>query len=235
MENVSVLMFSSFFRWFLIGILFACIWIISVCKEWEVASLVSFVLGLVTLFIDVFIFVICLFDQNCTIQFSGQFNECLRMFLRMAFYIITLMFIINIIGLIIKYIKFNDSGNAVKITFRQFKDFINVDTENTWKYDIKFAYKSIIEEVKVEERYPYYYGTNNNSYCYITKQEKERIYVKFSFIDYIKYRIFLYVQKKEENKKKIVKENNEYNERAIRLLKSVQSDIEVFAKKEVTL
>ena len=59
MENVSALMFSSFFRWFLIGILFACIWIFSVIKEWEVASLVSFVLGLVTLGIDVFVFIVC--------------------------------------------------------------------------------------------------------------------------------------------------------------------------------
>lgn len=220
MENVSVLMFSSFFRWFLIGILFACIWIISVCKEWEVASLVSFVLGLVTLFIDVFIFVICLFDQSCTIQFSGQFNECLRMFLRMASYFISCIVIVDIIILISKYIYFSETENkAIKITFHQFKDFINVDTENTWNYDIESAYKTIIIEKSGISWY----------------NRQERIYITFSFIDYIKYRIFLYMENKEKNKKKTIKENDEYNERAIRLLKSVQSDIEVFAKKEVTL
>lgn len=220
MENVSVLMFSSFFRWFLIGILFACIWIISVCKEREVASLVSFVLACVTLFVDIFVFIICLLDQTCTIQFSGQFIECLCMFLRIVSYFISCIVIVDIIILISKYIHFSETKNkAIKITFHQFKDFINVDTENTWNYDIESAYKTIIIEKSGISWY----------------NRQERIYITFSFIDYIKYRIFLYMENKEKNKKKTIKENDEYNERAIRLLKSVQSDIEVFAKKEVTL
>ena len=223
MENVSVLMFSGFFRWFLIGIALIVLANIADYKFWDILFVICIVLGILITVSTVFLFILSIFDQTCIVQFSGQFILCIYAFLQVASLFIIVMLIIDIIVLISAYINFSKiNKRSIKITFRQFKDFINVDTENTWNYNTESVYKSIREKYE-------------NFYHLICEREKEKIYVTFSFIDYIKYRIFLYVQEKEACKSVIVKENNEYNERAIRLLKSVQSDIEVFAKKEVTL
>lgn len=217
---MEIYMFSEIFKLMMIGLFLFLYAFFLEKKNFEGLSISSFVSGIIISIGSIVFWLVASIAEDCTVQYIDQFIPCVLNLIKIAPCFISCAIIVDVIILISKYINFSKTTNkAVKITFRQFMDFINVDTENTWEYDVESAYKTIIIEKSGISWY----------------NRSEIIYITFSFVDYIKYRIFLYMEKKEKNKKKEIKENDEYNERAIRLLKSVQSDIEVFASKEVAL
>ena len=114
-----------------------------------------------------------------------------------------------------EYISFNDgsSGESAKINFNQWRDLYFV---NPSRYNLD-------EIVKGRDSHLTFLNKVGTAWMY---DEYKKIIIIFSFIDYIKFLIFVNSNREKENKNKNNQDNIKQNEALKHILEVAQSDIE---------
>ena len=114
-----------------------------------------------------------------------------------------------------EYISFNDgsSGESAKINFNQWRDLYFV---NPSRYNLD-------EIVKGKDCHLNFLNKVNTDWMY---DKYKKIIITFSFIDYIKFLIFVNSNREKENKNKNNQDNIKQNEALKHILEVAQSDIE---------
>ena len=115
-----------------------------------------------------------------------------------------------------EYISFNDgsSGESAKINFNQWRDLYFV---NPSRYNLD-------EIVKGRDSHLTFLNKVDTDWMYYDKYEK--IIITFSFIDYIKFLIFVGSVREQKKKDKDTQNNINQNESLKYILEVTQSDIE---------